>query len=120
MARGYVSLMTFLMVCFLLLVAHALFDFPLQGDVVAVNKNRHAKTPLQQHVPWYYWLASHALVHGGAVALITGNPLLGMLESIAHFTIDYSKCEKWINIHVDQLLHIVCKLLWAVIWLALN
>lgn len=106
------------MVIFLLLAAHALCDFPLQGDAVAVNKNRHAKTTLQQHVPYYYWLVSHALVHGGAVAVITGIPVLGILETISHLIIDFSKCEKWINIHTDQLLHVLCKLLWAIIWLA--
>lgn len=107
------------MVCFLLLAAHALCDFPLQGDTTAVNKNRHANTALQQHVPWYYWLLSHALVHGGAVALITGQPILGLMETLAHFAIDFAKCEKRIGIHTDQLLHVVCKVLWVVIWLIL-
>jgi hypothetical protein len=110
--------MSFLTMLFLLVAAHALCDFPLQGDATAVNKNRHANTPLQKHVPWYYWLGSHALVHGGAVALITGNPVLGLLEVAAHFTIDYIKCEGKISIHVDQLLHLVCKVLWIIILIA--
>ena len=109
--------MTILMVCFLLLVGHAICDYPLQGDAVAINKNRNAKTELQKHVPWYYWLASHALMHGGAVALITGSVTLGIAETVAHFLIDFGKCEKLFNIHIDQLLHIICKLLWATCWI---
>lgn len=109
--------MTFLTISFFLLVAHAVCDYPLQGEAVAINKNRHANTELQKHVPWYYWLGSHALMHGGAVALITGCVGLGIAETIAHFVIDYCKCEKFFNIHVDQLLHILCKLLWVACWL---
>ena len=108
--------MTLLMTCFLLLVAHAVCDYPLQGDAVAINKNRNAKTELQKHVPWYYWLGSHALMHGGAVALITGMPVLGLLETVCHFGIDFLKCEKVFDIHVDQILHIACKILWVCIW----
>lgn len=109
--------MTILMLCFLLLVGHAICDYPLQGDAVAINKNRNAKTELQKHVPWYYWLASHALMHGGVVALITGSVSLGVAETVAHFLIDFGKCEKLFDIHVDQLLHIICKLLWAICWI---
>lgn len=109
--------MTLGMICFLLLVAHAICDYPLQGDAVAINKNRNAKTDLQKSVPWYYWMGSHALMHGGAVALITGMPMLGVLETACHFMIDYLKCQKIFDIHIDQLLHIVCKLVWVFIWL---
>jgi hypothetical protein len=109
--------MTVFMVLFLLLVGHAICDYPLQGDAVAINKNPNANTPLQKHVPWYYWLLSHALMHGGAVALITGSVVLGVLETIAHFFIDYHKCVGRYNIHIDQLLHIICKFLWLVSWI---
>lgn len=109
--------MTFFMLCFLLLAAHALCDFPLQGEAVAINKNPNANTALQKVVPWYYWNLSHALTHGGAVALITGSPSLGLLETVAHFTIDYYKSMARYNIHVDQLLHLVCKIIWAAVWL---
>lgn len=104
------------MVMFLLLVGHAVCDYPLQGEAVAVNKNRHANTTLQQHVPWYYWMVSHALMHGGAVALITGSVVLGLAETVCHFAIDYLKCEKVFDIHVDQLLHLICKIAWVLVW----
>ena len=58
---------------FLMLIAHALLDFPLQGEATAINKNPDADTKLQRSIPWYYWLASHSLVHGGAVFLITNS-----------------------------------------------
>lgn len=108
--------MTWFMVLFLMLAAHAANDYALQGDAVAVNKNRNANTPLQQHVPWYYWLGAHALQHGGAVALITGSAWLGLVETIAHFAIDFGKCEKKYDIHGDQILHLACKLVWLAIW----
>jgi len=111
------SSMTALMVLFLLMVGHAICDYPLQGDAVAINKNPNANTPLQKHVPWGYWMLSHALMHGGAVALITGSVLLGVLETVAHFFIDYGKCKGRYNIHIDQLLHIICKSLWFVAWI---
>ncbi len=97
---------------FWLLVAHFVADYPLQGDTTAREKNRHARTPLQQHVPWYYWLTAHALMHGGAVALVTGSAALGAAETLAHWLIDFGKCERWFSIHVDQALHLACKALW--------
>ena len=101
---------------FYLLVVHALFDFPLQGDSVAVNKNPNAKTALQQHVPWYYWMGAHALTHGGGVAFVTGSVWLGLAETICHFLIDYGKCNHKYSIHGDQILHVVCKVIWVIIW----
>lgn len=109
--------MTWFMVLFLLVAAHAAFDYAWQGDAVAVNKNRNAKTPLQQHVPWYYWMGSHTLMHGAAVALITDCPLLGLAETVAHFAIDVGKCENKYDIHGDQALHLICKVVWFTIWM---
>lgn len=101
----------FTMFC-LLIAGHALADFPLQGDATAINKNRHAKTELQKHVPFGYWLFSHAIIHGALVGLVTGSVVLGIAETIAHAVIDFGKCEKWWNIHQDQFLHVICKVMW--------
>lgn len=101
---------------FWLLVMHAILDFPLQGDTVAVNKNPNAKTKLQEKVPWYYWMGSHALSHGGGVALVTGSIVLGICEVIAHFIIDYFKCQEKFSIHGDQILHLTCKIVWAIVF----
>lgn len=97
---------------FQFLVGHALGDYVFQRDIMATSKSRHAKI-YESASPgfpgWYYWLGSHALVHGGLVFLISGNWVLGVIETVLHFIIDYSKCEHWISLNVDQLLHILCK-----------
>lgn len=105
--------MVIVTVLFLLIFVHCLADFSLQGDATAINKNPDANTPLQKAVPWYYWLGSHAIIHGGGVALVTGSIFLGVLETIAHFLIDLGKCKNYFSIHQDQLLHVLCKVIWA-------
>ena len=98
---------------FQFLVGHALGDYVFQRDIMATSKSRHAKiykTASAGFPAWYYWLGSHALVHGGAVFFISGSALLGIIETVLHFAIDYSKCEHWISLHVDQALHMLCKL----------
>lgn len=96
-----------------LLVGHALVDYPLQGEAMATEKDRHSKSPLQAQVPWFYWLTAHALIHGGAVALITQSIWLGLAETVLHWFIDFIKCDGWTNIHQDQALHVACKVVWA-------
>lgn len=103
---------------FYLVACHALLDFPLQGDAVAVEKSRHSKSALQKLVPWYYWISAHALAHGFGVALITGSAWFGLAETIAHWFIDFFKCEGKYSIHVDQALHVLCKLVWVIIFLS--
>lgn len=97
---------------FKLIVAHALMDFTMQPDMMAKAKHREWKRP--DHIPaWWYWMLSHALVHGGAVYFVTGQWELGVLETGLHCCIDFMKCEKWTNQHVDQLLHLLCKILYV-------
>ncbi|WP_449468054.1 DUF3307 domain-containing protein [Stenotrophomonas humi] len=93
----------------LLLVAHALADYPLQGEFLARAKSRFVPVP---GVPWYQALGAHAVIHGGAVAWITGSLLLGALEVVGHMLIDDLKCGHRISYNVDQLLHVACKVLW--------
>jgi hypothetical protein len=100
---------------FKLLVAHALADFSLQGDAMAKGKNRNRKPDYipdgQKLIPcWPYWLSAHAFIHGGAVYIVTGSLLLGSIETVAHWAIDFAKCENWTNPHQDQILHIVCRI----------
>lgn len=109
-----------LLLFFRLIIGHALCDFALQSDAMAKGKNRH-RPP--ENVPpgqvpqtiWPYWLSAHALIHGGAVMLITGSAWLGIAETVVHWGIDYAKCENWTDIHKDQALHILCKVLWVII-----
>lgn len=103
----------FLLYFWWMLVGHAVGDYALQSEAMAREKDRHSTTPLQATVPWFYWLTAHALIHGGAVALATRSVWLGLAETVAHWVIDFIKCEGWTNIHQDQALHIACKGTWA-------
>jgi len=98
------------------LVGHSLGDYVFQSDIMANAKSRRAeiyKTAGAGFPGWYYWLSSHALVHGGLVFLISGSWILGVCETVLHFIIDYAKCEHWISVHIDQLLHILCKVVYV-------
>jgi hypothetical protein len=86
---------------------------------MAKAKNRHYKTeppPNQKFFPcWPYWLSAHALIHAGAVALITDSITFGMVEFALHWITDFLKSEGWFNVNVDQAIHIGCKLIYALI-----
>jgi hypothetical protein len=58
-------------------------------------------------------MTAHAVMHGAAVAGVTGDVWLGIAETAAHWIIDFGKCENWYGIHADQAAHGVCKMLWA-------
>lgn len=96
----------------LLLFAHFLFDYPLQGDWLARAKNRSDPIP---HVPWYQAMFAHTAMHGMAVWIITGIPLLGLAEMAIHWITDDLKLQGELTFNQDQAIHIVCKVVWAVI-----
>lgn len=100
-----------------LIAAHAVCDYPLQGDFLAKAKNRAMPIP---GVPWWQALGAHASIHGGAVGLITGIWWLGLLEAAAHFIIDDLKCTGRLGsgakaFNLDQLGHLICKIVWVII-----
>ncbi|QIG76572.1 hypothetical protein EVC27_047 [Rhizobium phage RHph_I1_6] len=96
---------------FLILASlHFLFDYPLQGDFLANQKNPNF-TP--RYVPWYHANFAHAAIHGIPVGIITGSYTLALSEIVVHFCIDLWKSLGLINIHVDQLFHIICKAIWV-------
>jgi len=106
---------------FFLIAAHALMDFALQTDPMAVCKCRKANNPLQATVPWYYWLTAHAVLHGAAVGIVVrwvcafDWPLVAafaLAETVIHWFIDLGKCEKLYSMHIDQAMHVVCKIAW--------
>lgn len=100
---------------FALLIGHVIADYPLQGYYLSLAKNRHADLSklFGSDAPprglWLHALTAHSLVHAGTVWLVTGSPVLGLLECVLHWFIDFAKCENWTNYTVDQLLHVVCK-----------
>ena len=94
----------------LLVFGHFLADYPLQGDFLARAKNRAHPIP---GAPWIQALGAHAGIHAGFVFVLTGNLWLGLAEWVAHAAIDDAKCRGKIGFHLDQGLHLACKLLWA-------
>lgn len=95
----------------LLIVAHALADYPLQGDFLARAKNPMA--PITG-VPWYQALAAHSIIQAGFVWVITGSALFGAIEFLIHGLTDYAKCTNRINFNADQAIHIGCKAVFAI------
>lgn len=103
----------FIEVFALLLIWHALADYPLQGDFLARAKNRFAPIP---GVPWQWPLASHAAIHAGGVWVITDNGWLALLQFASHALIDDLKCEAGkryegrrmatFAFHCDQIAHV--------------
>lgn len=96
----------------LLLFAHALADYPLQGDFLSKAKNRTA--PIVG-VPWWQALTAHAVIQAGFVGVITGSIGLAFAEFVAHWLIDDLKCRNRIGFNTDQALHIGCKVAWCLI-----
>lgn len=101
----------FIPTLFTMLFLHALADYPLQGEFLATYKARRIKGLLSGHL-WVHALLAHSLIHAGMVLFVTSSMTLALAELVAHALIDFSKCEGWINYHVDQALHVACKVLW--------
>jgi len=102
--------MTYVTFLFLLWFAHCLADYPLQGDFLANAKNRNTELG---KVYWPHALLAHSTIHGGFVMLITGSVWLGLLELVIHGITDFLKCEGKIDLDVDQMIHYLCKCIWA-------
>lgn len=100
-------------VFFLLLAGHCLADYPLQGDFLATAKNHRTDVG---RVLWVWALPSHGVIHGAFVYVITGAPMLGAMEVVAHCIIDRAKCANRITYGQDQILHITCKVIWLAIY----
>ena len=95
----------------MLVLGHFVADFGLQGDRMATEK-----CPGNQGVmAWQWWLVAHGAIHGFVVALITGQPWLGLVEWVVHIAIDRGKCNRAYGMGGDQALHLSCKLLWTLV-----
>lgn len=90
---------------FAFLIVHALADYPLQGGWLAEHKVRGGASGGD----WWIALVSHSLVHAGGVWLVSGSPVLGVVELVAHALIDHGKGAGWFGLKTDQLLHVLCK-----------
>jgi ABC-type transport system involved in cytochrome c biogenesis permease subunit len=96
-----------LMMALILLGAHWLCDYPLQGQFLSDAK---VKGPLR-----FYHLVAHAGIQGAAVALVTGSVWLGLAEWLAHTIIDEMKVRGHTSFAQDQALHLQCKFLWLLL-----
>jgi len=127
----------FLTLCIMFLFAHALCDFPLQGDFVSTYKARYVSRPvmLPDSTPqqcyngiWWLILFMHSAIHAGAVFVVVwffipAVPLVWMqiifaFELVVHFLTDHLKCEGALGKGTpafvdDQLLHVLFKVLYA-------
>lgn len=101
-----------LMLWLMLLGAHWVADYPLQGDFLAKAKGDNlmfGETMRQYH------LIAHAGIHGAAVALVTGSVVFGFVEWGLHALIDELKVRRVTSFKVDQALHIACKFTYLII-----
>ena len=106
----------FLSMLLKLIMGHALADFVLQTEFIAVSKNRNTPPKYLDaaHLPvWPYTLTAHALINAAVVWLITNSLLFASIELITHWLIDFLKCDKVLNLHEDQAFHIILKLIYS-------
>ena len=105
-------------VLFLLFVGHALMDYPLQGEFLSTCKNRHLLYKLQDPARpvqiWPWCMTAHCLIHAAAVWAITGCFILGSIEFVLHWLIDFAKCENKTTFTQDQALHFICKIAYVI------
>jgi Protein of unknown function (DUF3307) len=99
-------------VFFALAVAHALADFPLQGDYIAKQKTRASAGSDEE---WIIALLAHSLIHAGCVWLVTGSMLLGAVELLLHALIDIGKGQRKFGLLTDQALHLGCKAIYVLL-----
>jgi len=91
---------------------HSLADFPLQGDFLAKQKVRKQADNTSV---WIVALLAHSIIQAGGVWLVSGSLYLGFAELILHGLIDVAKGEGKFGLIPDQLLHLACKVVYAVV-----
>ncbi len=109
-----------LVLFFAFLIGHAVADYSLQSEFIALAKSRHSDLSSTfrngaQPGLWIHALGAHSLVHAGAVWIISGSVILALAELILHSIIDFVKSENWISLNADQALHCLCKLVYAIL-----
>lgn len=96
-----------------LFAAHALCDYPLQGEFLSKFKNPNFPNELPDAPKWWLFLSMHCLIHSGAVLLLTGSITCAALEFTSHYVIDWLKCNNRITFTQDQLAHLAMKVLYV-------
>lgn len=115
---------------FLFVAVHYLFDVVLQSEKLARGKNRNSTGTMYDpklHGPkapcWIFDLFAHASSHGLGIYLVCVHlgvrseiaVVLGCVETFAHGTIDFFKCEKKFGVFEDQGFHLLCKFIYILI-----
>jgi|SRR5271156_5963851 len=98
----------------LLIMAHFVADYPLQGEFLAIQKNPWLAED-KKFAPWYQAMVAHCFIHAGFVFIITNNIWIGLVELIAHFITDSAKCKGRINYNQDQFIHIAWKIMYVIV-----
>lgn len=106
------------MILIILIAAHFVCDTVFQPPHVSQQKHPlWAKQRAYTQTTWPYVMIGHAATHAFAVYLITNSFLCFLLELWFHAHIDYLKCTGKFgtkhNMHIDQGLHILCKLFYV-------
>lgn len=97
----------------LLVIAHAVTDYSLQGRFIAEYKVPGAPR-LGGEVVWPWVLSAHALINAGGVFLVTGSLVLSVAEAAVHWLIDLGKGRGAYGFSTDQGLHVASKAALAV------
>ncbi|HNC56696.1 MAG TPA: DUF3307 domain-containing protein [Leptospiraceae bacterium] len=95
-----------------LILVHFILDFPGQGQFLSEAKNHTKPFP---GIPWQWAMVAHSFIQAGGVWLVTGSLTFAIAEFLAHFVIDFLKCSGKISFSTDQILHIFCKLIYAIV-----
>lgn len=98
---------------------HAIADLALQTEWI--GKYKHYRTEFiypdgKAYTIWPWVLLGHSMVNGAVVWIITGNIWLGVAETVCHLFIDFCSTMGVWRLTTDQLLHGLCKVGWAYIW----
>lgn len=102
----------FAVLFFLLIFAHCLADYTLQGDFLSQAKNRNTSIG---KTFWPHALFAHSMIHVGFVLTLTGSVALAVAEMVIHGLTDWLKCENKISLNQDQAVHVGCKFVWALL-----
>jgi hypothetical protein len=88
---------------FYLVASHFVADFVL--------------TP-RRRVESAYARLAQGLTSGFLVMMATGQVVLAVVETGLFCLIEYARSQDWISLNREQLLHLLCKVLWwvAVVW----
>ena len=97
----------------LLVIAHAITDYPLQGPFIAEYKVPGAPR-FGGEVVWPCVLSAHALVNASGVLLVTASLTLSVAEAVLHWLIDLGKGRRAYGFSSDQSLHLANKAALAV------